>query len=150
MRVILSAGRVTTDSSILAEFVAAGFYRDQSTEGEKRAVSVLNQTSMPRPNRPSPPKTCPECGEPLVANGTYCRACGLDVAAVEKDERDGGLGDVDLPQGYGGGDDPSGFDYDEFLASEGLVSPVRRKGKRLFWTIVAIVALAAFVMAFVI
>jgi len=104
---------------------------------------------MPRPNRPSRPrrKACPECGEPLGGDGTYCRACGLDVAAVEADERSGGSSDVELPRGYGG-DDPSGFDYDDFLASEGLVGPHRRTGKRLFWTIVAVVLVVAFLLAY--
>ena len=104
---------------------------------------------MPRPNRPSRPRRaqCPECGEPLGGDGTYCRACGLDVAAVEADERSGGFADVELPQGYGG-DDPGGFDYDEFLESEGLVGPHRRKGKRLLWTIVAVVLVVAFILAY--
>ena len=58
-----------------------------------------------------------------------------------------GFSDVELPQGYGG-DDPGGFDYDEFLESEGLVAPHRRKGKRLLWTVVAAVLVIAFVLAY--
>lgn len=106
---------------------------------------------MARPNRrPRPRRTCPECGEPLVAGGTYCRECGLDVAAVDADEAAGGFSDVELPEGYGK-DDPSGFDYDEFLASEGLGSPFRRKrGKRLLFTIVALLAAAALLFGYLV
>jgi len=90
---------------------------------------------MARPRRTQEP--CPECGEPLSAGGTFCRACGFDAAAAEAGEE-------------------GEFDYDDFLDSEGLAGPAggggrgRGREKKLFWTAVAIVVLAAFILVFVI
>jgi hypothetical protein len=88
---------------------------------------------------------CPECGELLSLDRSFCRACGYEVALDDASAAGEGL---DLPQGYGKGD-PSGFEYDEFLESEGLRPPSRRRIP-LIWVLVALALVLAFLFGWVI
>ncbi len=76
------------------------------------------------------PDPCPECGGPTILGGRFCRGCGWDADLAESE--DGHLDGVDLPQGYGPGE-------------EEAPAPASR-AKRVLWTLLALLALAGFVM----
>lgn len=86
----------------------------------------------------SSPFQCPECGADVHPNAGGCRECGATKENgiwVRSDSYDG----VDLPD-----DD---FDYDDFVRREfGDDSPANWSGKRLFWWIVAVITLLAFLL----
>lgn len=50
---------------------------------------------------------CPTCDAPLTKNGGFCKECGWDADLAGADYR-------------GEGTDLGEFDYDDFLAQEGL------------------------------
>lgn len=72
--------------------------------------------------RAVPTFDCPHCGAPVRRGARVCRECGSDAGTGwGPDAETGGL---DAPSGYGADD----FDYDAFLAEEGLDG--RRGGGR--------------------
>ena len=87
---------------------------------------ALGKRSRPK-NRPAP---CPDCGATLALAGRFCRGCGWDADLVGSP--DSHLDGVDLPRGYGPGDEES---------------VPRSRGVRLFWWCVAVFALASFVLS---
>jgi hypothetical protein len=84
---------------------------------------------------PRAPFTCPVCGEEVPPNAKACPECGAcDRSGWSgKHDEDG----LDLP---GDGDD---FDYDKFLDEE-FGQGQRRRGVPLFWWIIAVIVLFAF------
>jgi hypothetical protein len=85
--------------------------------------------ATPRPRkRPAP---CPECGGPTVLEGRFCKGCGWDAELASSG--DAYLDGVDIPQGYGPDEDTTPADPP--------------KGKRVLWTVLALLALAGFVVA---
>ena len=80
--------------------------------------------------------TCPSCGAEVSPNAAGCRGCGAEKVEgrwVEAETYDG----VDFP-------DDEDFDYEDFVAREFGTGSRKKKGKELFWWIVAIVVLIAF------
>jgi hypothetical protein len=85
-----------------------------------------------------PPEVCPNCGAEVPPNANACPECGSDESTgwSEAARND----DLDLPE--------EKFDYDDFVKREfGKEQPVPR-GIHWFWWLVAVLALAAFVIAF--
>jgi hypothetical protein len=93
--------------------------------------------------------TCPSCGVTLSPNAKACPKCGAKkkTHSWEQDDSYDGLDFSGTPE-----DD---FDYNEFIQSEFGSDPKGRKkftppgGLHLFWWIVAIIALLAFALAFI-
>ncbi len=100
--------------------------------------------------------TCPECGAGPLVRGTFCRDCGWDGEVMDRvDDRadDGYLDGVDLPQGYGGGEDD--FDYEAVLRREGLLGgdgdePARRPPDVVSGAATVHLLVAGVVLAFVV
>jgi zinc-ribbon domain len=81
-----------------------------------------------------PPPICPNCGAVVPADAKVCPACGADENMGWDEEAYGP--NPDLPD--------EEFDYEDFKKREfGSRSPVPH-GIPIFWWIVAIVALIAF------
>lgn len=78
---------------------------------------------------------CPICGAEVSPNASGCRECGAEKIEgrwVDSQIHDG----LDLP------DDE--FDYEDFVEREFGSSGRKKTGKELFWWIVAILTLIAF------
>lgn len=73
------------------------------------------------------PAPCPECGGPTILDGRFCKRCGWDADLDESE--DGYLDGVDLPGGY-------------------APEESRPRGRRLLWTVLALLALAGFVLRY--
>ncbi|MEM8954491.1 MAG: zinc ribbon domain-containing protein [Verrucomicrobiota bacterium] len=97
---------------------------------------------------PSP--TCKSCGAPLSPNAKACPECGARVPehSWEQDESYDGINFSGTPE-----DD---FDYDEFIQQEfGTNSKGQKKfkapgGISIYWWIIALITLFAFVFAYII
>ena len=77
---------------------------------------------------------CPGCGDEVRVGSKGCPKCNhLDPWEIEENESYDG---IDLP------DDE--FNYDEFIKRE-FGGGIPKKGKALFWWIVAVIVLVAFV-----
>lgn len=82
------------------------------------------------------PFHCPECGADVSPNALGCR-CGarkVDGQWVASETYDG----VDLP-------DEEDFDYDEFVAREFGEGKSEKSFREVFWWLVALLTLIAFV-----
>ena len=81
---------------------------------------------------------CPECGAEVHPNASGCRACGArkkNGRWMQSSTYDG----VDLPDDY--------FDYDEFIREEfGDENGDSYSGMQLFWWVVAVITLVAFLL----
>jgi hypothetical protein len=81
---------------------------------------------------------CPECGAEVYPNAFGCRACGArkeNGRWMQSSTYDG----VDLPDDY--------FDYDEFIREEfGGENSGSCSGMQLFWWVVAVITLVAFLL----
>ena len=82
---------------------------------------------------------CPTCGREVPISPRGCPNCHPETDDPESESVYDGL---DLPE-----DDD--FDYDRFIADEFGGPGKRMSRKELFWWIVAIITLLAFVMAWV-
>ncbi len=83
-----------------------------------------------------PPEICPNCGADVPRKALACPECGAD-------EKSGWSEDAYADR-LGLPDDD--FNYDEFVKEEfGPTRKARPRGISLFWWIVAILVLAAFV-----
>jgi len=80
--------------------------------------------------------TCPFCGADVSPNARGCGACGASK------EDTGEWFHAASADGLGADDD---FNYEEFLEREFGGGEPRRSGKDLFWWIVALITLIAFV-----
>lgn len=81
---------------------------------------------------------CPACGAAVSPNASGCRDCGaqkVDGRWVENKIYDG----LELPE-------EDDFDYDDFVAREFGSGAGQKRGKDLFWWIVAIIVLIAFTL----
>ncbi len=76
---------------------------------------------------------CPSCGAEVSPNAAGCRDCGAQKV-------DGRWEDSETYDGLDLSDD---FDYDEFVEKE-FGKGSRKSGKELFWWMVAIITLIAF------
>lgn len=79
---------------------------------------------------------CPACGVEIHANAVGCRACG-----ARKEN-----GEWLLPETYDGLgiSEEDDFDYEEFVREEFGEGTPRRDPKKVFWTVVAIILVLAF------
>jgi hypothetical protein len=86
-------------------------------------------------SRFTPPTVCPVCGADVPAGAKSCPDCG----ACEKT----GWGDDAASDGLDLPDEE--FDYERFVAEEFGNGP-RKSGRRMLWTVVAIVVVIAFLL----
>ena len=90
---------------------------------------------------------CPNCGAEIRAGSTACPNCGSDERTGWSEEAESF--DPDLPAGYEG---EESFNYDEFVQREFGVKTGKQPAvnrKRLIQLLVAAIAIAAFIMFFV-
>jgi len=83
-----------------------------------------------------PPEICPNCGAEVPPSARACPECGADEETGWSEEASGD--GLDLPE--------EKFDYDDFVKREfGSKKPVPH-GVPLFWWVVALVLLLAFLL----
>jgi hypothetical protein len=93
--------------------------------------------------RPRPTFECPNCGERVRRGALACPECGADAETGWAEEAGKWAGDI--PTGYAEDED---FDYDDFLAREGLdgagpLAPHRLR--RLAWRAAVVLVVLALI-----
>lgn len=92
--------------------------------------------------KPAPTFECPHCGARVKRGALACPECGADELTGW--DEDGSVWGAEIPSGYSKDDD---FDYDEFLAREGMGSALAPKRvKQWAWRGLVILVLVAFVL----
>ena len=83
------------------------------------------------------PESCPNCGASVPPNAKACPECGSDEETGWSDatETDG----LDIPD--------ENFDYKDFVKKEFGKGPVPH-GVKLYWWLVAVILVAAFLLYF--
>ena len=95
---------------------------------------------MSRSPRPDPPDVCPSCGGEVPPRSAACPHCGADETTGWSEAAR--YDDLNLPD--------QEFDYEAFVADEfGGGKGHRRRRGGVFWFIVTLLALIAFVWLFV-
>jgi uncharacterized membrane protein YvbJ len=85
-----------------------------------------------------PPEVCPNCGAAVPPDAKACPECGSDETTGWSEGAR--YDELDLPE--------EKFDYDDFVNREFGKEQSVPRGIHWFWWLVAVLALAAFVIAF--
>ena len=80
------------------------------------------------------PESCPNCGVDVPPRAKSCPGCGSDETTGWSEESH--VGGLDLPD--------EEFNYDEFVKREFGPAPVKPRGIRWLWWIVAVALIVVF------